>query len=137
MTYTILLIALMHGVPVVVAAAYWNTKLSVTLVALGMCGFAIVTGATQYAIFDLIVVGVAYFFCIRVVGSAQTNKGEPEPKQPLSELNRRKRERLWLSAAIRLIVVGGFLYFISKGGSSSPENATERPPQPPKINVQP
>ena len=82
MSLTTLLIALAHGIPIFLAGAYCNTKLSVTLVALVMCGVALATGGSRYAIFDLIAVGIVYFLCIRVVGPPQSIKFEPPPKQP-------------------------------------------------------
>ena len=106
MSLTILLIALAHGIPIFLAGAYWNTKLSVTMVALVMCGVAVVTGGSQYAIFDLIAIGVVYFLCIRVVGPPQSIKFEPPPKQPEEKPEQPKNIDSWIGGVIGLIVIG-------------------------------
>ena len=124
MSLTILLIALAHGVPIFLAGAYWNTKLSVTLVALVMCGVAVATGGSQYAIFDLLAIGIVYFLCIRVVGPPPSIKLELPSKQPETKPDLPKNEDSWVGGVVGLIVIGAFIYNIF---SDKP------PPSPPPV----
>ena len=126
MSLTILLIALAHGVPIFLAGAYWNTKLSVTLVALVMCGVAVATGGSQYAIFDLLAIGIVYFLCIRVVGPPPSIKLELPSKQPETKPDLPKNEDSWVGGVVGLIVIGAFLY----------NNVTDKHPPSPSPVVQ-
>jgi hypothetical protein len=110
MTFTVLLIALAHGIPIFLAGAYWNTKLSVTLVALAMCVVAVATGASQFAIFDLVAIGVVYFLCIRVVGDSAHVSGKPPPTQPEQTPRNQKPEESSGWGIVVLIVIGFLIY---------------------------
>jgi len=124
MSLTILLIALAHGIPIFLAGAYWNTKLSVTMVALVMCGVAVATGGSQYAIFDLIAIGIVYFLCIRAVGPPLGIKLDLPSKQPEAKPEQTKNEDSWIGGVVGLIVIGAFLY----------NNVTDKhPPSPPPV----
>lgn len=123
MTVTILLIALAHGIPVFLAGAVWNTKLSVTLAAIIMCVIAIATGGVRYAIFDLVVIGIVYFLCIGAVGESPRIKHEPPPKPLQEEPAKPKSDESWSGVIIGLIMVGIFLYL-----KSADKDAPSPPP---------
>lgn len=111
MTVTILLIALAHGIPVFLAAKFWNSKPLITLAALVMCVVAVATGAAQYAVFDLISIGIVYFLCIGIVGDSPRIKHGHPPKQPEAEPAKPKsEEESWIGIIIGLIVIGVFIY---------------------------
>ena len=135
MSLTILLIALAHGIPIFLAGAYWNTKLSVTLVALVMCGVALATGGSRYAIFDLIAIGIVYFLCVRVVGPPPSIKLELPPKQPEEKPEQPKNENSWIGGLVGLIVIAVFLY--NKVTDQAPPLPTPVVQAPQQANVAP
>jgi len=108
MTFTVLLIALAHGIPIVLARTFSNTKLSATLVALAMCVFALAIGASQYAIFDLVAIGVVYFLCV-VGDPARVNVKSPPRQSEQRPANQKSKESSgW--GIVALIVIGFFIY---------------------------
>ena len=93
------------------------------MVALVMCGVAVVTGGSQYATLDLIAIGVVYFLCIRVVGPPPRLKLDLPPKRPEAEPEQTKNEDSGIGWVVGLIVIGAFLY----------NNVTDKHPPSPSL----
>lgn len=82
MTPTVFAIALLHGVLVLATCVLTNSRVLTNVAAILTCLIAIGTGGSRYAIFDLLAVGGAYFFCItRLLVTRQRS----EPSKPVEE----------------------------------------------------
>lgn len=69
-----LLIALMHGVPVFIVSAIYETKAAVFGTAALMIAIGVLTGDPAYAVLDVVSVAVTMWICLRVM--------DPQAKSP-------------------------------------------------------
>jgi hypothetical protein len=113
------LIALAHSIPILATRLFTNSKVTLVAVAAVMAVIAVQIGESQSTIPNLIVVGVAWYFCNKSIRSSTATSPTMFAESPTQKIT--SDLDLIISGIIIVAVVGlVYFYFFDKPKTSTP-----------------